>query len=51
MEIQDLLNFSGLNALWKYKPGTVRRKRIPNKKKPAMQELYDYLETWVKRHG
>jgi len=51
MDIWEIINFNALSTLWNYKPGTIRRKRIPNKKKAAMQELYDYLETWKKRHG
>lgn len=51
MDIRELFNYKAISKVFNINSGGIRKNKVPKKYKAAIQELYDYVETWVKRHS
>ena len=49
MRAEDILNFKAISAILTGKEDRIRKSAMANKYSEDIQELYDYVETWIKR--
>ncbi len=52
MDSKDLINYEALSRCMGYSPRSrsLRRDRVPAKHRDKLQELFDYMDCWIRRH-
>lgn len=49
MRAEDILNFKAISTVLTGKEDRVRKSAMADKYSEDIQELFDYVETWIKR--
>jgi len=49
MKAEDIVQISGISAVLTHDKDRIRKSSIANKYVEDIQELYDYIDAWIKR--
>lgn len=50
MDSKDVLSYRAVSEILTGNPDTIRKNNVPKKYEEKIQELRDYVDTWINRH-